>query len=59
MDPIRFEQDVKVTIQALGWRNEGGYLPRQDDFASVAYWYQTLPTASFSPLPDREYLEIN
>jgi len=59
MDPIRFEQDIKVTIQALGWRDEGGYLPRQDDFASVAYWYQTLPTASFPPLPDREYLEIN
>ena len=24
MDPIRFEQDLRVTIQALGWR-KGGY----------------------------------
>jgi hypothetical protein len=23
MDPIRFEQDLRVTIQALGWRNGG------------------------------------
>src|SRR5947207_10549413 len=48
MDPVRFEQDLRVTIQALGWRNgprgERRYLPLQDDIASVAYWYQTLPT---------------
>ncbi|MCE7907144.1 MAG: DUF2961 domain-containing protein [Candidatus Omnitrophica bacterium COP1] len=58
MDPIRFEKDLKVTIQALGWRNGGRYLPLQDDIASVAYWYQTLPTAPFPPLPDRDFLEI-
>ena len=44
MDPVRFEQDLRVTIQALGWRSGGRYLPLQDDIASVAYWYQTLPT---------------
>jgi len=58
MDPIRFEQDLRVTIQALGWRSGGRYLPLQDDIASVAYWYQTLPPAPFPPLPDRDYLEI-
>jgi hypothetical protein len=58
MDPIRFERDLRVTIQALGWRSGGRYLPLQDDIASVAYWYQTLPAASFPELPDREYLEI-
>jgi hypothetical protein len=58
MDPIRFERDLRVTIQALGWRSSGRYLPLQDDIASVAYWYQTLPTAPFPPLPDRDYLEI-
>ena len=26
MDPVRFEQDLKVTIQALGWRSGGRYL---------------------------------
>ncbi|MCE5314454.1 MAG: glycoside hydrolase family 172 protein [Armatimonadota bacterium] len=58
MDPIRFEQDLKVTIQALGWRSGGRYLPLQDDIASVAYWYQTLPTAPFADLPDKDYLEV-
>ena len=57
-DPIRFERDLRVTIQALGWRSGGRYLPLQDDIASVAYWYQTLPTASFPPLPDADYLEV-
>ena len=61
MDPIRFDSDLKVTIQALGWRTEKKdrrYLPLQDDIASVAFWYQTLPAAPFPPLPDRDYLEI-
>jgi len=57
-DPIRFEQDLRLTIQALGWRSGGRYLPLQDDIASVAYWYQTLPTAPFPQLPDRDYLEV-
>lgn len=57
-DPIRFEHDLRVTIQALGWRSGGRYLPLQDDIASVAYWYQTLPTAPFPPLPDADYLEV-
>ena len=57
-DPIRFEQDLKVTIQALGWRSGGRYLPLQDDIASVAFWYQTLPTAPFPKLPDKDYLEV-
>jgi hypothetical protein len=58
VDPIRFEKDLKVTIQSLGWRSGGRYLPNQDDMASVGYWYQTLPTAPFPKLPDRDYLEI-
>jgi len=57
-DPIRFENDLKVTIQALGWRSEGRYYPGQHDICSVAYWYQTLPTAPFPRLPDRNELEV-
>lgn len=57
-DPIRFKKRLKVTIQALGWRSQRRYLPLQDDIASVAFWYQTLPAAPFPPLPDRDYLEI-
>ncbi len=58
MDPIRFKKDLKVNIQALGWRNDGRYLPLQDDIASVAFWYQTLPTQKFPALPHKDYLEI-
>ena len=59
MDPIRFEKDLKVTIQALGWRSEGRYLPLQDDISSVAFWYQTEPHAAFPKLPSKDYLEVN
>ena len=58
MDPIRFQQDLKVTIQALGWRSEGRYLPLMDDIASVAYWYQSEPHATFEPLGSRDDLEV-
>jgi hypothetical protein len=58
LDPIRFEKELRVTVQALGWRADKRYLPLQDDIASVAYWYQTLPTAPFSALPGRDELEI-
>ncbi len=57
-DPVRFKKDLRVTIQALGWREGGRYLPLQDDIASVAYWYQTLPGQPFPPLPERDFLEI-
>ena len=57
-DPVRFREDLRITIQALGWRSGGRYLPLQDDIASVAFWYQTLPTAPFPALPDRDYLEV-
>ncbi len=58
MDPVRFEQDLRVTIQALGWRTYGRYLPLQDDIASVAFWYQAEPHAPFPQLPDRDSLEV-
>lgn len=57
-DPICFEQNLRVTIQALGWRSEGRYLPLQDDLASVAFWYQELPTAPFPALPDKDAREV-
>lgn len=59
MDPIRFQQDIRVTIQALGWRSGGRYLPQQDDIASTAFWYQHEPQHGPSPRPlDRDHLEV-
>lgn len=57
-DPIYFDSDLRVTIQALGWRTGGRYLPLQDDISSVAYWYQDKPSASGSVLGSRDDLEI-
>jgi hypothetical protein len=62
-DPIRFERAIRVTVQALGWRYGHDYRPtryltRQDDLASVAFWYQTLPGAPFPALPGRDALEL-
>ncbi len=58
-DPIRFEKDLKVTIQALGWRSGGRYLPLQDDISSVVFWYQAEPHTRFPALPSKDKLEIN
>ncbi len=57
-DPIYFKEDIKVTIQALGWRSGGRYLPLQDDISSVSFWYQDSICDSFPKLPDADYLEI-
>ena len=57
-DPIRFESDLRVTVQALGWRNEGRLLPLQDDIASTAWWYQTEPHASFPEVPGPDGVEV-
>lgn len=59
-DPIRFENDIRVTVQALGWHtDEARYLPLQEDISSVAYWYQDSPCQTFPELPSRDYMEIN
>jgi hypothetical protein len=50
-DPVRFEKDLKVTIQALGWQSGGRYLQLNDDIASVGYWYQKEPHKAFPKLP--------
>ena len=59
VDPIRFESDLKVTIQDLGWRSGGRYLPQQSDISSVVYWYQTEPHNPFPKLPGKNELEAN
>lgn len=57
-DPIRFEKDLKVTIQDLGWRSGGRYLPQKSDIASVAYWYQAEPHNPFPKLISKDELEV-
>lgn len=59
MDPIRFDKDLSVTIQDLGWMSGGRYLPQQSDISSVVYWYQSEPHAHFPALPTKNALEVN
>lgn len=58
-DPIRFEKELKVTIQDLGWRTGWRYLKQQSDISSVVYWYQREPHAPFPKLPSKNDLEVN
>ena len=53
MDPVLFEEDLRVTIQQIGTCHKGNF-ERQDDVASVAYWYQTEPHHPFMPLLKKE-----
>ncbi|MBR3943088.1 MAG: DUF2961 domain-containing protein [Clostridia bacterium] len=57
-DPIYFKEDLKVTIQALGWRSESRYLPLQDDISSVAYWYSDTLDDTYPTFPTKDELEI-
>ncbi len=57
-DPVYFDENIRVTIQALGWRSGKRYLPLQDDIASVAYFYLDKPVDIRGTLPDKDGLEI-
>ena len=51
LDPIHFERELRVTIQALGWWPNRKYEPLTDDIASTAYWYQAEPHGPLPPMP--------
>ena len=65
-DPVYFDENIRVTIQALGWRPgdelsmpRRRYLPLQDDISSVAFFYLDHVCESFPQLPCNNDLEIN
>jgi hypothetical protein len=58
-DPIRFDKDLKVTIEDLGWRNGGRYLQQHSDISTVSFWYQTEPHNPFPKFPTKDELEVN
>jgi hypothetical protein len=51
LDPIHFATDLRVTIQALGWKSGQRYRPLRDDIASTALFYLDRPTAHRPALP--------
>ena len=59
LDPIRFEKDLKITYQDLGWSKGGRYLKQKSDISYVCFWYQTDPHNSFPKLPAWQELSVN
>ena len=58
-DPLRAGPARHHPGAGLAHATRSAYLPLQDDIASVAFWYQTLPPAPFPKLADPDYLEID
>ncbi len=51
-DPVPFKKSLRVEIEHKGSRdNVSGFIERYDDFATVAFWYQTEPHKRFMPIP--------
>ena len=57
-DPIHFHSDLRVNIQALGWKSGWRYQPLSDDIASTAYFYLDAPTANRPVFPGADELEV-
>lgn len=53
LDPIRFKNDLHVTVQQIG-NDDIGIFERSDDVASVVYWYQKEPESTVPALLPRE-----
>jgi hypothetical protein len=57
-DAIHFRTDVRVSIQALGWKSGHRYQVLQDDIASVALFYLDRPAAARPQLPGLDELAV-
>ncbi len=54
-DCIGFQEDIRVTVQTLGWYPGFiHYRPLTEDISSVAYYYQCEPHQCFPDLPKLE-----
>jgi hypothetical protein len=58
-DPIRFTKSLRVTFEHTGWISAdesetgqvNGHVEREDDIATVAFWYQVGQPRRFTTLP--------
>lgn len=58
-DPVRFTKSLRFTIEHNGWVKEdetesgktGSHFEREDDIATVAFWYQIGQPKRFTSLP--------
>jgi len=58
-DPVRFSRSLRVEIEHWGWMSADetrsgkveGFVEREDDFATVAFWYQRGQPKRFVEMP--------
>lgn len=53
-DYIGFMEDIRATVDTLGWWRKKGFRPLPEEIASTAYWYQTEPHVPFPQMPALE-----
>ncbi|MEW6747919.1 MAG: glycoside hydrolase family 172 protein [Planctomycetota bacterium] len=59
VDPVRFTKSLRFEIEHTGWINDDetesgkveGHVEREDDIATVAFWYQVGQPKRFTKLP--------
>jgi len=59
-DPVRFKSDLRITIQGLGWQQDGEgrvYRPIHEAISSVAFWYQREAHQAYPALPSDTEIE--
>jgi hypothetical protein len=57
-DPVRFQADLRIEVQALGWKAGRRYQPLHDDIASTALYYLDTPRGQGPQLPPADDLAI-
>jgi len=65
-DPLVFSKGIKVTFETFGWmspdenkeRAPHSWNEREDDYSSVAYWYQMGPTKKFTEVPPADQRKL-
>jgi hypothetical protein len=61
-DPLVFSNGIRVTFETFGWMSPDenkehkahSWNEREDDFSTVAFWYQMGPTKKFTETPSAE-----
>jgi hypothetical protein len=65
-DPLVFSEGIRVTFETFGWMSPDenkehqahSWNEREDDFSSVAFWYQQGPTKKFTEIPPAEQRKL-
>lgn len=66
VEPIRFTKSLRFEIEDTGWISEDelkegahrGHVERNDDFATVAFWYQVGQPKRFTKLPSAKERQL-